>query len=565
MNATRLTTMPTAADRRSELLMPAGSLRKLKIAVLYGADAVYCGTPDMSLRTKSEFTLEEVVEGIEFAHERGVRVYLTLNLFSHNRDIAKLDTYIDTVRTVKPDGLIIADPGIFDYVKQRAPEIPLHISTQSNVCSWLTVQFWEKQGADLCVLAREVSFEELSEIREKCPDIKLEAFVPGSMCMTYSGRCLLSNFLSERGANQGSCTNSCRWNYKLKIRLKDGTIGELPLNDDTRELFEFLLEEEHRPGDFMPIEEDDRGAYILNAKDLCLMPVLSEYLRIGVDSLKVEGRGKSEYYVGIVARAYRMAIDDYYADPENWNPKAYIRELDSVGNRGYSLAFHEGRLTHHAHNYEHTQTIAPWEYAGMIAEVTDDAFIIEVKNRLDAGDVLEFVSPVSNNDQARETVLLRVYDFEQVGKTGRVTVLHAGQKPVIRIPFSAFDHEDAADLAARFPAFSIVRKEKALSEAEWERLRLDKLARSLEVSGKENEAAYQKKLGDLQTAIDEDTKDMHVKSPRLGTEGCCGRGCNGCLVFWSDPLYARHREALAKRKQGEQLKPAEIRQLKAVG
>ncbi|HIP22263.1 MAG TPA: U32 family peptidase, partial [Rhodobacteraceae bacterium] len=217
---------------RSELLMPAGNLRKLKMAILYGADAVYLGTPDLSLRTKSQFSLEEVVEGVEFCHAHGKRAYLTLNLFSHNKDVPKLEEYIDTVRKVKPDGLIIADPGVFQFVKDRAPDLPLHISTQANVSSWLSVKFWEDHGADLVVLAREVSFAELTEVREKCPDIKLEAFVHGAMCMTYSGRCLLSNFMSERGANQGNCANSCRWNYKVRMRLKDGTVQELDINED---------------------------------------------------------------------------------------------------------------------------------------------------------------------------------------------------------------------------------------------------------------------------------------------------------------------------------------------
>jgi putative protease len=289
----------TDQSKRAELLMPAGGLDKLKTAVLYGADAVYMGTPDMSLRTKSKFTLEEVVEGIEFAHSHGVRVYLTLNLFSHNKDISKLPEYVDTVRRVKPDGLIVADPGVFMFVKERAPEIPLHVSTQANVCSWQSVNFWKEQGAKLCVLGREVSFAELAEIREKCPDIMLEAFVHGAMCMTYSGRCLLSNYMAERGANQGACANSCRWKYRVHMRLKDGTTKELQLTEENLELFEFLLEEEVRPGELMPIEEDQRGSYILNSKDLCIMPKLDDYLRIGVDSLKVEGRGKSVYYVAL--------------------------------------------------------------------------------------------------------------------------------------------------------------------------------------------------------------------------------------------------------------------------
>lgn len=306
----------STSQKKSELLMPAGNLQKLRMAVLYGADAVYLGTPDMSLRTKSDFTLEDVVEGIEFAHAHGKKVYLTLNLFSHNKDIDKLPHYVETVKKVQPDGLIVADPGVFMFVKEHAPELELHVSTQANVCSWQSVKFWQDQGAKLCVLGREVSYEELAEIRDKCPDIKLEAFVHGTMCMTYSGRCLLSNFMAERGANQGACANSCRWAYKVHLRLNDGTIKELEINEENQGLFEWVLEEGYRPGELMPIEEDARGSYILNSKDLCIMPKLEDYLKIGIDSLKVEGRGKSPYYVATVARAYRMAIDDWYADPE---------------------------------------------------------------------------------------------------------------------------------------------------------------------------------------------------------------------------------------------------------
>jgi putative protease len=233
---------------RSELLMPAGSLAKLKTAVLYGADAVYLGTPDMSLRTKAEFTLDQIEEGIEYAHAHNTRVYLTLNLFSHNKDVPKLEEYVATIKDIHPDGVIIADPGVFQYVKQHAPDIPLHISTQSNVCSWLSVDFWKDLGADLCVLAREVSYAELCEIREKCPDIKLETFVHGAMCMTYSGRCLLSNFMAERGANQGNCANSCRWGYKVHLKLRDGSVKEIEIDESNINMFEFLLEEGARPG-----------------------------------------------------------------------------------------------------------------------------------------------------------------------------------------------------------------------------------------------------------------------------------------------------------------------------
>ncbi len=544
-------------QRRSELLMPAGNLRKLKVAILYGADAVYLGTPDLSLRTKSQFSLEDVIEGVEFCHAHGKRAYLTLNLFSHNKDIPKLDEYIDTVRKVKPDGLIIADPGVFEYVRERAPELPLHISTQSNVSSWLSVKFWEKQGAELVVLAREVSFNELAEIREQCPDIKLEAFVHGAMCMTYSGRCLLSNFMAERGANQGNCANSCRWNYKFHLRLKDGTVQDLNITDENADMFEFLLEEGCRPGDLLPIEEDSRGSYILNSKDLCIMPKLNEYLRIGVDSLKVEGRGKSEYYCAVVARAYRMAIDDYYDDPENWNPLPYMRELESVGNRGYTLAFHDGRLTNHAHNYEHTAAIAQWEYAGVVSSVTDDALLVDVKNKLEAGEVLEFISPVT-----REPVLLRLYDFEVAKNGERKDVIHGGSQTTIRIPFALFDHEDPADIRARFPAFSVMRKERALSEDQWARIRLDKLTQGLEITGKDNPKAYEKRRDAVIDAIGDGAEERRLKTNRVGTAGCCGKGCNGCLMFWEDPQYARAREVLENRKLGEQLSRAEATEFK---
>ncbi len=541
---------------RSELLMPAGNLRKLKMAVLYGADAVYLGTPDLSLRTKSQFSLEEVIEGVEFCHAHGKRAYLTLNLFSHNKDVPKLEEYIDTVRRVNPDGLIIADPGVLQFVKDRAPDLPLHISTQANVSSWLSVKFWQAQGAELVVLAREVSFAELTEIREKCPDVKLEAFVHGAMCMTYSGRCLLSNFMSERGANQGNCANSCRWNYKVRMRLKDGTVKPLDINENNADMFEFLLEEGCRPGELMPIEEDGRGSYILNSRDLCIMPRLDDYLALGVDSLKVEGRGKSEYYAAIVARAYRMAIDDYYADPEGWTPHKYMRELESVGNRGYTLAFHDGRLSNYSHDYEQTESLAQWEYAGVVTEVTEDAFHVAVKNKLEAGEVLDFVSPIS-----RETVLLRMYGFELV--SGEVKdAVHGGAQATIRIPFSLFDHEDLDDLKARFPVYSVLRKEKALTTEQWNRIKFDKLVQGLEQGGKRNEKAYEKRRDALADSVDKSTSERRFKTNRVGTDGCCGKGCNGCLIFWNDDTYARAREALLTRKHGEQLSRAEAKALK---
>lgn len=536
---------------RSELLIPAGSLARLKVAIRYGADAVYMGTPDLSLRTKSKVTIDEVREGIEYAHNFGKKVYLTLNLFSHNSDIEKLPIFVKTINQVKPDGVIIADPGVFQYLKDHAPEVELHISTQANICSWLSVKFWQEQGASLCVMARETSFAELTEIREKCPDIKLEAFVHGSMCMTYSGRCLLSNFMSERGANQGNCAHSCRWNYKLHIRLKDGTIKALDINEENNELFEFLLEEEVRPGELMPIEEDNRGSYILNSKDLCLMPKLSDYLELGIDSLKIEGRNKSEYYVAMVTRAYRMAMDDWAQDPENFSADKYMKELNTISNRGYTLAFHEGRLSNLAHNYESTRSISTWEYAGLVVEVNSDHFVVEVKNRLEAGDVLEFVPPPPAN-----TYLLRLYDFIQLKHNDRVeeitSIVNPGYKPLIKIPFTLFDQVESKEIIQNITKYTVLRKEKPLTETDLARIKLDLEAAKLE-QGQDSDKKFKDKQQDLIKAKIANDLERAIKSPRVGTEGCCGRGCNGCLIFWHDEKYAKARKLLKEKKLGEML------------
>ncbi len=541
-----------------ELLMPAGSLLNLQVAILYGADAVYMGTPDLSLRTRSPFTLEEVVEGIAFAHAKGKRAYLTLNLFSHNKDCEKLPDYIDTIRSAKPDGVIVADPGVFAFVRHHAPELDIHISTQANVCSWLSAQFWERQGAKLVVLGREVSFEEMKEIRAKCLGIKLEAFIHGAMCMTYSGRCLLSNYMAERGANQGNCANSCRWNYKVKARLKDGTLKDIPLNDATRDLFDFFLEEQQRPGELLTLEDDDRGSYILNGKDLCMMPRLDEYLALGIDSLKVEGRNRSAYYVAVTARAYRMAIDDWVENPSAWRPDAYMRELQTIPNRGYTFAFHEGQLKHHAHNYEDTHTLADWEFAGVVTDVTHDAFLLDIKNRMEMGDVLEFIPPA-----ASAPLLLRIYEFQDVRHHRTLTAegINAGQQPILRIPFAWFHEENAERLRKDFPVNTIVRKERALSKDAWARLKLDRTAQAIE-QGHAREEDYQEKRKELIDALAEQNEGVTFRTPRLGIKGCCGRGCNGCRHFWNDPRYERARQLLRTKKQGEILSSEEAREAK---
>ena len=357
--------------KKPELLLPAGSLSKLKIALLYGADAVYAGIAGMSLRAKPKFPLEDLRKGILFAHNLGKKVYLTLNLFSHNKDILNLKNFVCTIKTLNPDGIIISDPGVFDYIRKEIPQIPIHISTQANVCSWLTVQFWQDSGASLCVLGREVSFLETKEIREQCKNIKLEVFVHGAMCISYSGRCLLSAFMASRSANKGACAHSCRWKYKSKL----------------------LLEEELRTGQYLEMEEDDKGSYILNSKDLCLMPKLNTLIEIGIDSFKIEGRNKSEYYVAQTTRVYRRAIDDYFNNPTKWCPDTYMQELLTLQNRGYTLGFFNGTPDDTAQDYNETLSKSDYRNAGIITDNKDGMLTIELKHKLKKGDEIEILSP----------------------------------------------------------------------------------------------------------------------------------------------------------------------------
>ena len=447
---------------KAELLVPAGSIDKLKTAFMYGADAVYMGLPDFSMRVQSQISLEDLVYGIEYAHSLGKKVYLTLNLFTHNRDIARLPALIDTVKKANPDGVLISDPAVFMYVKEHAPEIPLHISTQANICSYMSVDFWKQQGASLCVLARELSFEELKEIRAKCPDIRLETFVHGSMCMSYSGRCLLSNFMSGRSANQGNCSHSCRWNYKLHMKLKDKE--DLEITEANKDLFEFLLEEGVREGEFMPVEELENGAYILNSKDLCLMPKLDKYLDLGIDTLKLEGRNKNIYYLATVTRAYRQAIDDYYADSENWNAEKYMPDLWTVSNRGYTLGFYNGQITDYGHNYDNNRSLSQWEFAGYVTEIDNEYITVAVKNRIFAEQKLEFITPQSN-------IAKTFGKFINAKNNEWITEVHSGgTKPMIKIPVSDFSAEEIAEIAP----FTIIRREKSIREDEANRIKNDR-------------------------------------------------------------------------------------------
>lgn len=466
--------------KKPELLVPAGSLERLKTAFLYGADVVYCGTPAMSLRAQSKFTMEDVMEGVEFAHSKGKKVYLTVNLFAHNKDIQRLPEYVETLRKIKPDGAIVADPAVFKFIHENLPELNLHVSTQANVTSWLGVKFWQDMGAKMCVLERQLTFDELREIREKCPDIRLETFIHGSMCMSYSGRCLLSNYFTGRGANQGKCAHSCRWNYKIHIKLKEDISKEILLNKDTKELFDFLLEEECRPNDFLTIEETENGSYMMNSKDLCLLPVLPEFLKIGIDCLKIEGRNKTQYYAGMVARTYRKAIDDYFENPDSWDYTKYLDELYTISNRGYTLAFAHGSPTELSSNYGMTKSLSEFEFAGYVQSWGNDYINVAVKNRLDAGDELEFLSPTKD-----KTFKMTINEFINA-KTNEITnVIHAGQEPVIRIPLEWFNNFNMSKekIMINLPPLTLIRKRKKLTEPELERIKADKESFKKEIIG----------------------------------------------------------------------------------
>lgn len=409
--------------KKPELLLPAGSLDRLKTALMYGADAVYCGLPSVSLRAKSTFTTADLKEGILYAHERGKKVYLTMNLFTHNSDIPRLTECVQMLKLLKPDGVIVADPGVFAFIGQMCPDLPRHISTQANVCSALTVQYWQNQGAALCVLGREVPLAEMREIRKMCPDIKLEAFVHGAMCVSYSGRCLLSNFMTGRSANKGNCAHSCRWKYKV------------------------YLEEEQRPGQLMELEEDGHGTYIMNSRDLCLMPRLNEVMDVGLDSFKIEGRNKSEYYVAIAARAYRKAIDDYFDNPHAWTPDAYVAELSTLQNRGYTLGFLDGNAGPESHNYDISASSGSWRYAGLVQSQTKDSLIFEIKHKIEKGDVLEFLSP--DQFEPISWTMTEFYDARNDAPLETISSGHLGQ--AIRIPMPAAVLE-------KLPVLTVARK-----------------------------------------------------------------------------------------------------------
>ncbi len=373
--------------RAPELLAPAGSLEKMRAAFRFGADAVYAGQPRYSLRVRNnEFDLDGLATGIAEAHALGKHFYLASNLLAHN---AKLKTYladIEPVVAMGPDALIMADPGLIHWVRERWPDLPVHLSVQANTMNWAAVRFWQSIGIRRVILSRELSINEVEEIRQQCPDMEIEVFVHGALCIAYSGRCLLSGYFNHRDANQGSCTNSCRWGY----HVHPGQVTPEGAVETT-----WLIEEHTRPGELMPIEEDEHGSYILNSKDLRAVEHVARLVEIGVDSLKIEGRTKSLYYVARASQAYRRAIDDAVAG-RTFDP-ALIDDLDSLASRGYTDGFFVRHKDRDFQNYQTgISTFGRSQYVGDITGWRHGLAEIRVKNRFSVGDRLEIVHPDGN-------------------------------------------------------------------------------------------------------------------------------------------------------------------------
>lgn len=366
--------------RKTELLIPAGSLEVLKTAVIYGADAVYLGGEAFGLRAKAKnFTTEEIQEGISFAHAHGVKVYITANILAHNEDLPGVEAYFAKLGRIRPDALIISDPGVFLIAKRVLPDTDIHISTQANNTNYGTYRFWYDLGAKRVVSARELSLEEIRQIRRNIPeDMEIESFIHGSMCISYSGRCLLSNFLTGRDANQGSCTHPCRWNYSLM--------------------------EESRPGEYFPVFENERGTYIFNSRDLCMIEHIPEMIEAGIDSFKIEGRMKTALYVATVARTYRKAIDDYRKDPALYqaNLDWYRAEIGKCTYREFTTGFYFGKPGPEAQIYDNSTYVKNYTYLGTVEQVRQDGVCrIQQKNKFSVGETLEVMKPDGRNLETR--------------------------------------------------------------------------------------------------------------------------------------------------------------------
>ena len=414
--------------RHPELLVPASSLEVLKIAVIFGADAVYIGGEAFGLRAKAKnFTNEEIKEGIAFAHEHGVKVYITANILAHNQDLEGVKKYFTELKEIKPDALIISDPGVFMIAKEICPEIEIHISTQANNTNYGTYQFWYAQGAKRVVSARELSLAEIKEIRDNIPkDLEIETFIHGAMCISYSGRCLLSNYFTGRDANQGACTHPCRWKYAVV--------------------------EEKRPGEYLPVYENERGTYIFNSKDLCMIEHIPELVNAGIDSFKIEGRMKTALYVAVVSRTYRQAIDDYFEDPQKYidNIPYYKKEIAKCTYRQFTTGFFFGPTTHDSQIYDNNTYVKGYEYLGTIHESLEDGRgVFEQKNKFSVGDEVEIMKPTGEN------IVTKVLSMQDEKGKNVDSCPHPGQRITLQTECTLQEYD-------------IIRKEKEVSGDECE-------------------------------------------------------------------------------------------------
>lgn len=412
--------------KKVELLAPAGDLERLKVAVIYGADAVYLGGQIFGLRAAAKnFNMEDLKKGVDFAHKNGVKVFITANIIPHNDDLKELPKYLKKISELGVDAVIVSDPGTFSIVKETVPDMEIHISTQANNTNYSTVNFWNKLGAKRVVLARELSFNEIKEIRRNIPeDVDLEAFVHGAMCMSYSGRCLLSNYMIERDANRGECAHPCRWKY--------------------------YLVEEKRPGEYMPVIEDKQGTYIMNSKDLCMIEYIPDIIESGITSLKIEGRMKTTHYVATVVRAYRMAIDSYYNNPSGWTfSPMWLDEIKKASHRDFTTGFYVKKPDHKEHIYGEQYHDRGYNFVGMVKDYDENTKIatIEQRNRFFVGDDIEIVGP---NEKVLNISIGKMWDEE-----GNIIEVAPHPKQIVKFK-----------VAEKIAPYYILRKERKQEENE---------------------------------------------------------------------------------------------------
>lgn len=397
--------------KKPELLAPAGSFEKAKTAFMYGADAIYCGTSSLSLRTRAEMDDSDLVKTIEYAHKLGKRVHVAINIFAWDESYEEIKKQAKILNDLKVDGIIVADGGVVDIVKEVAPDVDIHISTQANTVSLHSANFWYKNGAKRIILARELNKEQIKYMIENKPkDLEIEMFAHGAICFGYSGRCFLSDFLACRSANLGDCAQSCRWAYNVYV------------------------EEKNNPGNLMPVDDDKNGTYIFSSKDLCLIKEIPEIMEMELDSLKIEGRLKTEYYLATVINAYRTAIDDYFENPEQYDYKKYLNEIEKVKTRSLTTFYFNDRNNRDFQEYEGKQYNPNFEYGGKLIEYDSEKSIVEIKNKLKVGDFLEVIIP--GEIESKEFEIKQMWDSETEEAIESVNPGRAGQTVKINIPFN---------------------------------------------------------------------------------------------------------------------------------